>query len=84
LESKSLFSSGSVVKEEPIEHQTQSSSENGDNDEADEADEAEEKPSERKSSVTTFFSFKGNEVFHEVEDENGARYTDETGKFRSV
>merc|ERR1712064_170082 len=32
LESKSLFSSSSVVKEEPIEHQTQSSSENGDND----------------------------------------------------
>ena len=27
---------------------------------------------ERRTSVTTFYSFKGNEVFHEVEDEIGA------------
>ena len=27
---------------------------------------------ERRTSVTTFYSFKGNEVYHEVEDEIGA------------
>lgn len=80
LESKNLFASRSDVKEEPI--QAPSSSEKGENDAAE--DDLEEKPSERKSSVTTFFSFKGNEVFHEVEDENGARYTDDSGKSRSA
>ena len=80
MESKNLFASRSDVKEEPI--QTPSSSEKGENDAAE--DDLEEKPSERKSSVTTFFSFKGNEVFHEVEDENGARYTDDSGKSRSA
>lgn len=32
----------------------------------------------RRTSVTTFYSFKGNEVYHEVDDETGTHYTEES------
>ena len=38
---------------------------------------------ERRTSVTTFYSFKGNEVYHEVEDEIGAEDS-ASSQYRSV
>ena len=46
---------------------------------------SEDDEGERRKSVTTFFSFTGNEVYHEIEDENGTHYaTDEEGINRSM
>ena len=38
----------------------------------------------RRTSVTTFYSFKGNEVYHELDDEMGTEDSAASAQYRSV
>ena len=57
-----------------------------DEESSEKSDDHDDDGGERRKSVTTFFSFTGNEVYHEVEDENGSTHyaTDEEGINRSM
>ena len=79
------------IAEENSPEQVEEDVENGTEKEVDEeasekSDDQDDDGGERRKSVTTFFSFTGNEVYHEVEDENGSTHyaTNEEGINRSM